>query len=185
MFYIQARIITTVFAMALLIGLPALGHAEPDKEKGMHRDAHSEHDPAAHQFVNHTFHSLFHHAKDLGLTEEQMAKLKTMLTDYEKVSIRGEADLKVAEVDVQALAHDEKAEMTAIESAVRKSEAAHANLRIEGIKAVRAAYAVLTPEQKEKLRSSRSMGHGEGKGKGDYEKRDHEGKSDAPKGGMK
>ncbi|HZC81599.1 MAG TPA: hypothetical protein VE222_07730 [Nitrospiraceae bacterium] len=179
------RIMITFAAGALLIGLPALVHAEPDKDKGMHRESHSEHDRAAHHFVDQTFHSLFRHAKDLGLSQEQVTKLKTQWAEYEKARIRGEADMKLAEVDVQTLAHDEKAEMSAIENSVRKSETAHANLRIEGIKAVRAAFAVLTPEQKEKWRSSRAMGHGEGKGKDDYEERAHDGKPDAPKGGMR
>src|SRR6266545_4441139 len=102
----------------------------------------------------------------------------------DKDKIRGEADLKLAEVDVQTLAHDEKADMAAIEAAVRKSEAAHSNLRIEGIKTVRAAFAVLTPEQKEKMRSSRSMRHEGGKGKGDYDKGAPDGKPE-PKGGMR
>jgi|GEM_PF-1730022 len=182
MSFIHARIMTVLIAGAFLVGLPAFVHAEPDKE--MHRDSHSEHDRAAHHFVDQTFHSLFRHAKDLGLSEEQVAKLKTLMTDYEKARIRGEADLKLAEVDAMTLAHDEKAEMSAIESAIRKSEAAHANMRIDGIKALRAASAVLTPEQRDKWRASRAMMHGE-KSKGDYGDGVHAGKPDAPKAGTR
>ena len=103
------------------------------------------------------------------------------MTDYEKARIRGEADLKLAEVDVQTLAHDEKAEMSAIENAVRKSEMVHANLRIEGIKTLRAASAVLTPGQREKWRASLATMYGEGKG--DYSEGTHDGKQEAPKAG--
>jgi len=185
MFYRYARVMTLLFASALFAGLPALVQAEPHGDKGMHYDSHSSHEWAAHHFVEQVFHGLFHQAKHLGLTEEQMTKLKSLKTDYDKAKIRGEADLKLAEVDVQTLAHDEKAEMSAIESAVRKSETAHANLRIEGIKVVREAFALLTPEQKEKMRASEAMWHGGGKGRGDYDKGSHDGKSDMPKGGMK
>ena len=185
MSYFHTRPMTMFLAAALLAGLPAIGQAEPDKEKGMHQGGHSDHDRAAHNFVDMIFHSLFKQAKDLGLTEEQMTKLKSLKTDYDKAKIRGEADLKLAEVDVQALAHDDKAEMSAIEAAVRKSETAHANLRIEGIKTVRVAFSILTPEQKEKMRASRAMKHEGGKGKGDYDKGSSDGKSEAPKGGMK
>lgn len=174
----HTRAMTAVLAGVLLIGAPAFVQANPDKEKGMHRSGRSDHDRAAHQFVDMIFHSLFRQAKDLGLSEEQQTKLKSLATDYEKAKIRGEADLKLAEVDVQTLAHDDKADMAAIEAAVRKSETAHANLRIEGIKTVRAALSILTPEQKEKMRSSRSM-HGGDKGKGDYGKGD--GKPEPPK----
>jgi len=181
---VYARVMTAVLAGVLMIGVPALVQAEPDKEKGMSRGGHSDHDRSAHSFADQIFHMLFRQAKELGLTDEQKTKLKALSTDYEKAKIRGEADLKLAEVDVQTLTHDEKADMAAIESAVRKSETAHANLRIEGIKTVRAAFAVLTPEQKEKMRSSRSM-HGEGKGKGDYDKGAADGKPEMPKGGMR
>lgn len=176
------RMMTAVLAGVLLIGAPAFVQAEPDKEKGMHRDGHSDHERSAHSFVDMIFHSLLMKAKDLGLSDDQQAKLKALKADYEKTKIRGEADLKLAEVDVQTLAHDDKSDMAAIETAVRKSETAHANLRIDGIKTMRAAFAVLTPEQKEKMHSSRSMQH-EG-GKGDYDKGAHDGKPEMPKGGM-
>jgi Spy/CpxP family protein refolding chaperone len=176
-----ARVMTAVLAGVLVIGVPGFVQAEPDKEKGMSRGSHSDHERSAHSFVDQIFHMLFHQSKELGLTDEQKTKLKALSTDYEKTKIRGEADLKLAEVDVQTLAHDEKADMAAIEAAVRKSEAAHSNLRIEGIKTVRAAFAVLTPEQKQKIRSSHSMG----KGKGGYDKDAPDGKPDMPKGGMR
>jgi Spy/CpxP family protein refolding chaperone len=117
-------------------------------------------------FVGHTFRSLLRHAKELGLSEEQVTKLKTLMTDYSKTRIRDKADVKLAEVDVRALAHDQKAEMSAIESAVRKSEAAQAKLRLDGIRAVREASATLTPEQREKWRSSRSVMHADVPGQG-------------------
>jgi len=179
-----ARVMTAVLAGVLVIGVPGFVQAEPDKDKGMSRGSHSDRERSAHSFVDQIFHMLCHQSKELGLTDEQKTKLKALSSDYEKAKIRGEADLKLAEVDVQTLAHDEKADMAAIEAAVRKSEAAHSNLRIEGIKTVRAAFAVLTPEQKEKMRSSRSMRHEGGKGKGDYDKGAPDGKPE-PKGGMR
>jgi len=181
---LYARVMTAVVAGVLLIGVPAFVQAEPEKEKGMSR-GHSDHERSAHSFVDMIFHSLFRQAKELGLSDEQQTKLKSLKNDFEKAKIRGEADLKLAEVDVQTLAHDDKADLSGIEAAVRKSEAAHANLRIEGIKTVRAAFAVLTPEQKEKMRSSRSMRHEGGKGKGDYDKGAPDGKPESPKGGMR
>jgi Spy/CpxP family protein refolding chaperone len=184
MSHFHARLMTMFLAVTFFAGLPAFVQAEPEGDKGMRRGAHSDHDRSAHNFVDMIFHSLFRQAKDLGLSDEQTTKLKALKSDYEKAKIRGEADLKLAEVDVQTLAHDEKADMSAIEGAVRKSETAHANLRIEGIKTVRAAFAVLTPDQRQKMRSGRSTQHDGGKGKGDYDK-GADGKSDAPKGGSR
>ena len=146
------------------VSLPLSRHA--DQTEGMTKDGHARHERAAHDFAGHVLRSLQRHAKDLGLSGEQVTQLKGLSTDYEKARIRGEADLKLAEVDVQSLVHDDKAELSAIEAAVRKSEAAHTALRLDGIKAVRAATAILTPEQREKWRASRAARHGAERGKG-------------------
>jgi Spy/CpxP family protein refolding chaperone len=123
-------------------------------------------------FVGHSLHGLLRHKKDLGLSAEQSAKIKAIATDYTKTRIREEADLKLAEVDVRTLVHDEKAELPAIETAMKKSESAHTVLRLEGVKALRTATAVLTPEQHEKWRAIRMErsreGHGEGKQSREY-----------------
>jgi periplasmic protein CpxP/Spy len=164
MFTITSRLTALVVTMLLLF-FPLSGHTD-EGMKG--KESHDSRDGGMHQFASHSLHSLLRHAKDLGLSEEQVTKLKMITADYEKAKIRGEADIKLAELDVQTLAHDDKADIAAIENAVRKSETAHSNLRIEGIKVLRAASAVLTPEQQEKWRASRAMMHGGGKDKGDY-----------------
>jgi protein CpxP len=162
-------IVFSLFVVFLLLGAaaPAFLQAEPNKDRRM--GSHTQHDRAMHDFVGHSFMRLLRHAKDLGLSEEQVTKLKGQVAEYQKARIRGEADLKLAEVDVQALVHDDKADMTAIENAIKKSEAAHSALRLEGVKALRAAAAVLSPEQREKWRTSTAGRHGVGKGESDYQ----------------
>ena len=164
---INARILPTLVIGALLIGAPAFVHAEPDRS--MHRGYDGQHHRGMHgsqHFVGHTFRSLLRHSRELGLSEEQVTKLKTLMTDYSKTRIRDKADVKLAEVDVRTLAHDQKADMSAIESAVRKSEAAQAKLRLDGIRAVREATATLTPEQRDKWRSTRAVMHADVSGQG-------------------
>src|SRR5207249_5417748 len=118
---------------------------------------------AMHDFVGHSLHRLLRHGKDLGLSQEQRAKIKAIANDYTKTRIREEADLKLAEVDVRTLIHDEKADLAAIETALKKSESTHTALRLEGVKALRAASAVLTPEQREIWRAIRMERHGGGR----------------------
>ncbi len=162
---IHSRIAALVMG-ALLIGLPAVVHADPDRDT--QRGYQSEHHRAAHQkrSVSHTFHSLLRHAKELGLSEEQVAKLKSAMVEYKKARIRDKAAVKLADVEVRTLVHDKKADMAAIEDAVRKSEAARTTLRLDRIKAIREAVATLTPGQLEKWRSSRATMHAEGEGTG-------------------
>ena len=135
-----------------------------DPSQRMTRGGHPEHGRAAHDFVGRALHRLLRHGKDVGLSQEQRAKIKAITTDYTKTRIREEADLKLAEVDVRTLVHDEKADLAAIETAVKKSESTHTALRLGGVKALRAAAAVLTPEQREKWRASRMERHEERQG---------------------
>ncbi|HUL40916.1 MAG TPA: hypothetical protein VLV32_03280 [Burkholderiales bacterium] len=165
---VHARLMTAVVTVAFLIGVPSLVLAEPDggsphegmQHWGAHCGTHAWQHHGKHHAVDHVFHSLFRHAKDLGLSDEQVAKLHSLKTGYAKAEIRGEADMKLAEVDVRTLAHDPKAKMSTVEDAVRKEEMAHADRRIEKIKTLRATFAVLTPEQLEKWRAMRLEGHG-------------------------
>ena len=131
--------------------------AEPRPE--MRRDLHSGHGGGMPDFAGHSLHRLLRHKKDLGLSDEQRAKIKAISTDYAKTRIREEADFKLAEVDVRTLVRDEKTELSAIETAMRKAESARTVLRLEGVKTLRAAAAVLTPEQREKWRALRMERH--------------------------
>jgi len=134
-----------------------------DPSQRMMRGGHPEHGRTVHDLVGHALHRLLRHGKDVGLSQEQRAKIKAVTTDYTKTRIREEADLKLAEVDVRALVHDEKADLAAIETAMKKSESTHTALRLDGVKALRAAAAVLTPEQREKWRAIRMERHGGGR----------------------
>ena len=181
------RLLLSVLILAA--ALPLSAWANPDErmsrgghDGGMGSGGHSERDSSMHDFVAHSLGGLLRHAKDLGLADEQITKLKTLIGDYDKAKIRGEADLKLAELDVQTLIHDEKSDLAAIETAMKKSDAAHTALRLEGIKTIRAASAILTPEQREKWRSRMTMRHGEDKGEqGGYSGRPHEKPQAMPK----
>jgi len=179
------RLLLSVLILAAALPLSAWANPDERMSRGGHDggmgSGHSERDSSMHDFVAHSLGGLLRHAKDLGLADEQITKLKTLTGDYDKAKIRGEADLKLAELDVQTLIHDEKSDLAAIETAMKKSEA-HTALRLEGIKTIRAASAILTPEQREKWRNRMTMRHGEDKGeKGGYSGRPHEKPQEMPK----
>jgi len=161
------RVISSRFSFILALGalltwvvcVPTDVQAEP--RPGPMRGDHQTRAGAVHDFVGHALHRLLRHQKDLGLSQEQRAKIKAIATDYTKTRIREEADLKLAEVDVRTLVHNEKADLAAIETAMKKSESTRTALRLDGVKALRAAAAVLTSEQVEKWRAIRMERHGE------------------------
>lgn len=112
-----------------------------------------------HDFVNLSIHRLLKHQKDLGLSDEQSTRIRAIATDYTKLRIRTKADLKLTEVDIRTLMRTQ-ADLSAVEAALKKSESARTALRLEGVKALRAATGVLTPEQREKWQNRRMMRHG-------------------------
>ena len=96
---------------------------------------------------------LLRHQQDLGLTDEQVTKVKALSLDQDRARIRATAEVKVAERELRALVSDEKAELGAIEAKVKERAMLDANLDMIGIKAKRELVAVLSPEQREKQKA--------------------------------
>jgi protein CpxP len=98
---------------------------------------------------NHLRHLLQHH-KDIGLTEEQVKKLKAIELDFDRARIKSEAEIHVAERELLALVEDERTDLPAIEVKVKQSGMLEVGLRMLAFKARHDAIGVLTPEQREK-----------------------------------
>lgn len=56
------------------------------------------------------------HQKEIGLTEEQVKKLKVIELDFDRGWIKSEAEIHVAERELLALVEDEKTDLAAIEA---------------------------------------------------------------------
>jgi len=93
---------------------------------------------------------LLKHQKEIGLTEEQVKKLKTIELDFDRARIKSEAEIHVAERELLALVEDEKTDLSAIEAKVKQSGMLEVGLRMLAFKARHDALGVLTPEQREK-----------------------------------
>ena len=135
----------------------------------------------------HSSHDLKHllkQGKELGLTPEQIGKLKIMQLDLSRAQARAEADIKVATLELHALVEDEHATSAAIQAKVDQFKKAEGGLLFATIKSRRGAMAILSPEQREKdqamrdrmmggegqhsggMSGMRGMGHGKGGGAG-------------------
>lgn len=162
--------LTVLGICTLLTGILYVSDVQADAGPGMQRGPRYGHGRGMHDFVGHALHGLLRDKKDLGLSDEQSSKIKAIATDYEKSRIRGEADVKLAELDVRTRIFDQKAELSSIESVLKKSESARTALRLDRVKALRAAMDVLTPEQREKWHQS--MMHRDGAAPGERGHRD-------------
>ncbi|MGH7232276.1 MAG: response regulator [Nitrospiraceae bacterium] len=88
---------------------------------------------------------------EMRLTGQQVTQLNALIGEYEKNSLAHEADFMVAELHAQTLIQDDAATLADIETAFQKSESAQTLYRLEGVKALRAAEALLTTVQREKM----------------------------------
>ena len=106
-----------------------------------------------HNSTGHLIRHLLEHEQDIGLTAEQVTKLKGIQLNLDKTRIKSEADIQVAEREVKALTEEEKSDLGAIEAKLKQSGDLQAGLRMVAIKAKREVLALLTPEQRAKEKS--------------------------------
>lgn len=103
--------------------------------------------------TGHLIRHLLKHEKDIGLTADQVAKLKEVQLNLDRIRIKTEAEIKIAERELKALTDDEKSDLGAIEAKLKQSKDLQVGLRMASIKMRRDVMAVLTPEQREKEKS--------------------------------
>ena len=103
-----------------------------------------------HSSAGHLIRHLLKHEKEIGLTADQVTKLKDIQLNLDKTRIKSEADIQVAERELKALTDDEKSDLKAIEAKLKQSEDMQVALRMTSIKTRRDVLALLTPEQRAK-----------------------------------
>jgi Spy/CpxP family protein refolding chaperone len=97
--------------------------------------------------------------KELALTPAQVQSLRQLGTDSQREAIKRRAEQRLAEVDLRALMAPDPADpnkprdLARIEAKVREIEKLRADGSIARIKTLEESRQVLTPEQREKLRS--------------------------------
>jgi hypothetical protein len=90
--------------------------------------------------------------KELELSEKQVTELKGLKMDFQKGKIRAEADLKIAELELKDVMHDDDAPIKDIEAKLKAAAKLKTDMKLSHIKAFRKAKALLTPEQMEKMK---------------------------------
>ena len=87
----------------------------------------------------------------LGLSADQERKLEQLRDNFQRQSIRTDADSRIIELDIAALLDNEPVDLAKVDQKIRESEKLRADLRIARIRIVEQARAVLNPEQKKKF----------------------------------
>ena len=181
--------VASVFA--LTVGMSTAWANEPGYGKeghgsGGHSSMGGHGSSMMHNSTGHLIRHLLKHEQDIGLTAEQVTKLKDMQLNLDKIRIKTEADIQVAERELKALMEEEKLNLGAIEGKLKQSGDLQVGLRMASIMARQNVYALLTPEQriKEKTEHEKVMQQHKDAGKGYTNPHGGPMKDNPHKGGM-
>ena len=94
---------------------------------------------------------LLRNRERLGLTVEQVKHLEQLRNDFAKESIRSEANLRIAELDLTSLLEAQPVDMARVEAKIRDIERIRADLRIARLRSIEKGKAQLSAEQRRKL----------------------------------
>jgi Spy/CpxP family protein refolding chaperone len=102
----------------------------------------------------HRWGSYFFTRKDqLGLTEDQLDKIESILNSHIKYAIRKNADRKILLMEIQELLVKDKVDLGGVEEKLKAMEALNTDMNMEGVRTLEEALTVLTPEQRKKVKA--------------------------------
>ncbi|MBI3081168.1 MAG: Spy/CpxP family protein refolding chaperone [candidate division NC10 bacterium] len=103
------------------------------------------------------------HAKELGLSPDQVKGLTALRDEFQKEALRLTDAIRAAEADLRVLYGPKPLNLQAMEAKIRAVAGLEADLRVGRVKTLEKGNALLTPEQQEKLggiAQSKGWGHG-------------------------
>jgi hypothetical protein len=102
---------------------------------------------------------ILEHKEELGLTDDQIAKIKALDLEVEKNSIRGMAEMKIFALEMESRLGQDMVDVEAIESMIDSGMAGMALSAKSTVKAYADLKAIITPEQKAKAMEIKKAGH--------------------------
>ncbi len=165
----QRKVFFCCLALLLIVTIPALS-AEPERSKppvpeelsdAWERFQRALHDwggrlwervgPRGAREDRPVISQMLNNKEALGLSADQVRRLEQQRDNFQRLTIRNEADLRILELDIASLLDSEPVEMAKLEAKMREEEKLRTDLRIARIRAIEQGKALLNAEQKKKL----------------------------------
>ncbi len=102
-------------------------------------------------------------ANKMGLTDDQLMKMKPIHSEMQKKQVRFKADLKIAEIELMEIMEVKDIDIEKASYAVKKIAEIKTTYHLEMLKAMKEMRAILTDEQFKKMKKTMSMKTGEKK----------------------
>lgn len=96
-------------------------------------------------------HMFLRNLAGLGLNEKQKDTIMAIKTKMMKDVIRKRADMRIDQIDLRELLHQDKVDMKAVEGKLKQIEALKTDIRLARIKGHEEIKATLTPDQRKKF----------------------------------
>lgn len=113
-----------------------------------HQAGHGPHQSAS-RFIDH----ILKFKEGMAITDDQAEKLQTIKTDFEKIKIKMKADMQLTSLDLHELLRNDQGDLDDVESKLKSLYEIRAGLYLASVKAGREAKAVLTDEQRSRMKA--------------------------------
>jgi len=106
-----------------------------------------------HQNAGAYIHHLLTFKKAMAFTDEQETALRHLETSYEKIRVTTKAEIALANLDLHELLHNDQANLSEVETKLHSIFSLKADLYMASIRTKREARAVLTDEQRKRMKA--------------------------------
>lgn len=139
--------IALTLLLTIVFAAPALSQMTDMPMKG-HRQGHRDVMQMDHMNrMGHMMGMCIKHAGKMGLTDDQVMKMRPLHSEMQKTQVRFKADRKIAEIELMEVMEVKDFDIEKAGSAVRKIAEMEAAHRLEMLRTIREMRSVLTDEQ--------------------------------------
>ncbi len=156
-----------LLTLCLMVVFASPAFAQMDMPKGEHKEMHHGHKEMSEMckckmecpgdMMEDMMHKCHEHAKEIGLTEDQIAKITPIHREMEKKVIRYKADLKIAEIDLKEIMEVKDFDLEKANAQVKKIEDIKTAQHLEMLKSMKEIRSILTDEQYKKMKEMMQM----------------------------
>ncbi len=155
--YSISLMVAAVALLALSVPVPAFSQMM-DMSMREHREGHGQM-----MEMGNMMGMCIEHADKMGLTDDQIMKMKPVHSEMQKKQARFKADLKIAEIELMEIMEVKDFDLEKAGSAVKKIAEIKTAHHLEMLKAIKEMRTILTDEQFKKMKKMMSMKTGEKK----------------------
>lgn len=113
-----------------------------------YKSGHGPHQSAS-EFIEH----ILKYKEGMAITEDQATELQAIKTNFEKTKIKMKADIQLTSLDLHELLRNDQGDLDDVESKLKNLYEIRADLYVASVKAGRDARAVLTDEQRSRMKA--------------------------------